>query len=81
MAWDDGRAGDHKIYVKRLSVSGESLGPEKLVTLSTGDFRLPSLVRSADGYGLAYRGGNDLYFRRLDANGGGRAGRDRGGTE
>ncbi len=74
VAWHDARDGDWEIYFARMSATGARVGPEVRVTSSPGISARAALAWARNGYGLAWRderdGNQEIYFRRLDAQGG-----------
>ena len=71
IAWYDGRDGDTSVYFNRIDAAGNILGVDQRVTGgSVAHFgSRPGLVWAGTEYGLVWmdnRGGEDVYFTRID---------------
>jgi hypothetical protein len=74
LAWSDTRSGRGEIYFASISAEGEKLGEEAAIITSPGNTYVPALIRSGNGYALAYNDDSldenfETYFVRLAADG------------
>ena len=71
VGWYDTRDDNTEIYVARLGANGARIGDNVRVTEDAHPSVLPSLVRTANGFGVAWQdrraGNHEIWYRHLDA--------------
>jgi hypothetical protein len=73
VAWEDNRDGRWQVFFARLDLEGEKIGDDAVVAFESLETRMPSLVWTGSGYGMAVIGAGDwipqVIFARLTAEG------------